>query len=207
MKVPKSMMQKYEAIAPLITGFCEEYLNEEYTAMSLLMLEKLCRKRPSPLLRGRPNTWACGIVYAIGSNNFLFDKTQTPHMRAADMAEIFGISQSTAGSKANDIKKMLRIGVFNPEWTLPSRLGDNPLIWMFESSNGLIFDARYVPREIQEQLYNAGMIPYIPDDGEDAEEAQEKGDIPSDLTDAPNEKRRQAKMEGQISFDDELFDD
>jgi hypothetical protein len=30
------------------------------------------------------------------------------------------------------------------------------------SVNGLILDARYVPREIQEAAYRKGLIPYIP---------------------------------------------
>jgi len=202
MKVPKSMLDKYEAIAPLITDFCEEYLNEEYADVSLLMLEKLCRKRPSPLLNGKPYTWACGIVYTVGSNNFLFDKSQTPHMRAFDLADKFGISQSTAGSKAGDIKRLLNIGVLDPEWTLPSRLGENPRIWMFKTSKGFIFDARYAPREIQKELFDAGKIPFIPADREGAEETPEERNIPSKKADTPKKKRECSTIEGQISFID-----
>ena len=206
MKVPKSMLDKYELIAPHITNFCEGYLNEEYAAVSILMLEKLCRKRPSPLQQGRAKTWACGIIYAVGSNNFLFDKSQTPHMRASALAEKFGISQSTAGNKAREIKKLLNIGVFDPEWTLPSKLGNNPMIWMFESSSGFVFDARYAPRDIQEELFDAGMIPFIPADREHSqekqEEKQEEKRIPSGRADAPEKKRGRGAIKGQISFDD-----
>ena len=202
MKVPKSMLEKYETIAPIITDFCNEYLNEEYAALSLLMLEKLCRKRPSPLLSGKPNTWACGIVYTIGSNNFLFDRSQIPYMRATDLAYEFGISQSTAGNKAGDIKKLLNIKVLDPEWTLPSRIGKNPMIWMFESSNGFVFDARYAPREVQEELFDAGMIPYIPADREDAEEAREEEKALSQKADIPKKKHERDPINGQISFID-----
>ena len=75
MAVPKAMRPKYDEIAPLIIGFCDKKLNEEYKAICLRLLEKLCRKRPAPLLSGRARTWAAGIVYAIGSNNFIFDKS------------------------------------------------------------------------------------------------------------------------------------
>ena len=204
MNVPKSMLEKYNAVAPLITGFCEEYLNEEYAAVSLLMLEKLCRKRPSPLLSGKPNTWACGIVYTVGSVNFLFDKTQTPHMRASALAEKFGLSQSTAGNKAREINKLLNIGVFEPEWTLPSRLLDNPMTWMFESSNGFIFDARYASREVQEDLFDAGMIPFVPADRKRAEEdpklALETENTLSQKDDTLKKKREKNPIEGQFSF-------
>jgi len=199
MKVPKSMLDKYHAIAPLITGFCEEYLNDEYAALSLLMLEKLCRKRPSPLLSGKPNTWACGIVYAVGSNNFLFDKSETPHMRAYDLAEKFGLSQSTAGNKARDINRMLNIRVLEPEWTLPGRIEYNPKIWMFQTKDGLIFDARYAPLEVQEELHDAGMIPFIPAYRKKVEE----NSILSEKEDAPKKKRERSPVEGQFSFFDE----
>ena len=47
----------------------------------------LCRKRPSPLLRGKANTWACGIIHAVGMVNFLFDSSQTPHIEARQIWE------------------------------------------------------------------------------------------------------------------------
>jgi hypothetical protein len=56
---------------------------------------------------------------------------------------------------------LLHIDLMDPEWTLPSRIDDNPMVWMI-SVNGLILDARYVPREIQEAAYRKGLIPYIP---------------------------------------------
>jgi hypothetical protein len=164
MKIPKSMRDKYDAVVPIIIEFCGKHLNDEYTAMSLALLEKLCRKRPSPLIKGKPNTWAASIIYAVGSTNFLFDKSQTPHIRASELAEKFGLSQSTAGNKAGEICKIFDITRFDPEWTLPSNYENNPFIWMFQSDNGFVFDARRIPREDQEVLFNAGMIPFIPAD-------------------------------------------
>ena len=73
MSVPKEMQGKYEEIGAILKEYCAEHLDEEYESLCLHALEKLCRKRPSPLLGGKPNTWAAGIVYAIGSNNFIFD--------------------------------------------------------------------------------------------------------------------------------------
>ena len=83
MNVPKEMMPIYKEIAALLTTYCDEYLSKEYEALCLHALEKLCRKRPSPLKSGRTNTWAAGIVYAVGSNNFIFDKSQPIHRRPA----------------------------------------------------------------------------------------------------------------------------
>ena len=79
MKIPVKMQEKYDKIAPLIITFCNEKLNDEYKDLCLRLLVKLCRKKASPLLGGRSNTLATGIIHAIGSNNFIFDKTQKLH--------------------------------------------------------------------------------------------------------------------------------
>jgi len=101
--VPNNMTETYAKIAPLIEGFCQEKLNDDYQNICLEALAKLARKRPSPLLSGRPATWACGIVYAIATNNFIFDKHNPHKMTATELANGFGIAPSTAGNKAKEI--------------------------------------------------------------------------------------------------------
>jgi hypothetical protein len=58
---------------------------------------------------------------------------------------------------------MLKIHQLDPNWTLPSHMEDNPLIWMLEV-NGLLMDIRRCPREVQEVAFKKGLIPYIPAD-------------------------------------------
>lgn len=161
MAIPKSMQQKHDEIAPLIIDFCDKKMNEEYKQICLRLLEKLCRKRPSPLLSGRARTWAAGIVYAIGANNFIFDKSQKINMTAAEIAEPFGLSPSTAGNKAAEIRKYVNISYFTPEWLLKELTDNNPMTWMVEV-NGLAVDVRMLPIELQRQAYAKGLIPYIP---------------------------------------------
>jgi hypothetical protein len=50
----------------------------------------------------------------------------------------------------------------DPEWTLPSRAGQNPMAWMIQV-NGFLVDARWVNREIQEEALRQGLIPFIPE--------------------------------------------
>jgi hypothetical protein len=52
---------------------------------------------------------------------------------------------------------------FDHEWTLPSGMDGNPLIWMVEI-NGLTVDIRHAPRHLQEIAFKKGLIPYIPPD-------------------------------------------
>jgi hypothetical protein len=163
---PPSGEEKEEVlgvILEMIDRFCREHLNDEYAAICRKLAEKLARKRPSPLLHGSPNAWVSGIVRTIGWVNFLHDKSQTPYMRLSDIEAHFGISESTGAAKQAAIRKALRIHELDPNWTLPSRLEDNPLVWMLEV-NGLLVDVRGAPREVQEIAFRKGLIPYIPAD-------------------------------------------
>jgi hypothetical protein len=131
-----------------------------------LTVANLARKRPSPLTRGKPESWASGIVRVIGWASFLDDPSQPHSMKMSDIDERIGVSEATGSAKAMAIRKLLKIRPFDPEWTLPSRMDDNPLALMIQV-NGLIDDARRLPREIQEEAFRKGLIPYIPGDRAD----------------------------------------
>ena len=152
-----------KVIIGMIDQFCREHLNDEYAVLCRKLAEKLARKRPSPLLSGSPNTWASGIVRIVGWVNFLHDKSQTPYMRLSDIDAGFGISESSGAAKLAAIRKMLKIHQLDPNWTLPSRLDDDPMVWMLQV-NGFMMDVRHAPREVQEIAFNKGLIPYIPAD-------------------------------------------
>jgi hypothetical protein len=169
LSIPKEMQDKYDEIAEMLIEFCDKKLNEDYEDLCLQLLEKLCRKRPSPLLSGKASTWAAGITYAIGSNNFIFDKTQEIHLTASELASAFGVSSSTVSSKATELKKMFKIDYFNIEWMLPKHIEDNPMIWMVKV-NGFIVDVRDMSLEIQQQAFEMGIIPYVPGEKEEEEE-------------------------------------
>ena len=163
--VPKSMLATYEAITSLTDAFCREHLNEDYRVLAQRMTAALCRKRPSPLTSGQARTWACGIVFVLGQINFLTDPSTRPFMTTAGLCSRFGVGQSTASAKARVISQALDTSRLNPEWSLPSLLDQNPLVWMAEV-NGLLVDLRSMPREVQQIAFDKGMIPYIPADHE-----------------------------------------
>jgi hypothetical protein len=93
--------------------------------------------------------------------NFLYDPSQTPHVQPSEIWEYFGLSASTVRAKSKQIRDLLRISQFDPDWTLPSKVGENPLIWVLEI-NGLLIDARHAPRAIQAEAFRRGLIPYVP---------------------------------------------
>lgn len=161
LSVPDAMQARYEQICVLMDAFCNEKLNSDYARLCRELGAALARKRPSPLNGGQVKTWACGIVYTVGSVNFLFDKSQNPHLRADELCAWFDVAASTGGNKAKQIRDMLRIKLFDVKWTLPGMMDQNPMAWLV-SVDGFIVDARSLPRGMQAEAYRKGLIPYIP---------------------------------------------
>ena len=166
--VPQAMQNIYAGIVRLTDSFCQQYLNDEYAALCRSLAAALARKRPSPLMRGQPEIWACGIIHALGTVNFLFDRTQKPYISVEELCGAFGVSKSSGGNKSKQIRDMLRMSQFDATWFLPSRLEESPLPWYIEV-NGFIVDARTLPRELQELAYEKRLIPYIPADHKKAQ--------------------------------------
>jgi len=155
-----------DLIVAMTDQFCRERLNEEYAVLCRRLAEKLARKRPSPLLGGKPETWACGIIRTIGWVNFLDDSSNKPHMKLTAIDKAFGVAESTGQGKSKTIRTMLKIRQFDHHWTLPSRMDDSLMIWMKEV-NGFFMDIRRCPRVVQEIAFQKGLIPYIPGDRAD----------------------------------------
>ena len=153
----------FDQIVTMTDQFCREKLNEEYAVLCRHLAEKLARKRPSPLLSGKPETWACGIIRTIGWVNFLDDSSNKPHMKLTAIDKAFGVAESTGQGKSKTIRTMLQIGSSiiigrsRVAWTTAS------MIWMKEV-DGIFMDIRRCTREIQEIAFQKGLIPYVPAD-------------------------------------------
>ena len=97
--------------------------------------------------------------------NFLFDRSQEPHTNAGELCRWFGVSKGTGSAKSKAVRDVLQMRQLDPNWSLPSKLDKNPLAWMI-TVNGLILDARWMPREVQEIAYEKGWILYITGENE-----------------------------------------
>lgn len=160
-KIPAALAEKFGAITHLTDAFCAEHLNEEYRQMIHRVVGALARKRPSPLLKGKENVWAAAAVHAVGYVNYLDDASQSPHCKPKVIYGFFGIAESTGQNKSKEIRDLLKMGTLSPKWTLPSRLDDNPMVWMVQF-NGLIVDIRSLPLELQQMAFDKGLIPHVP---------------------------------------------
>jgi Domain of unknown function (DUF6398) len=161
LRIPVAMRPTAEQVIKLTDAVCADLLDEEYADLARHVVARLARKRPSPLQSGRAATWAGGVVWALGQVNFLFDRSTEPHVTHDDLADALGLSKSTLGQKAKQIRDMLKMTWATPEFLRAERIDDNPMIW-FIMVNGLPFDARELPIEIQLQAYLNGVIPYVP---------------------------------------------
>ncbi len=163
MRVPKTMQAKYDEVVALTDAFCAKHLNDEYAEVIRYAVAAMSRKKPSPLEKGKAESWACGFAHAVGFVNFLFDRSQSPSMSASDLYKAFGVGESTGQGKSKAVRDLLGMGQMDPDWCLPSKLYDNPKVWVL-SVNGLLVDVRYMPREVQVQAFEEGLIPYVPAD-------------------------------------------
>jgi len=161
-EVPKAYVERFTDLVKLTDVFCDRFLTAEYKELCRDMVVAVCQK-DSPVLKGKPDGWAAGIVYTLGRVNFLTDPSQTPHMKSNQIAEGFGVSMATMQSKTRIIWDGLDLMPFHPDWSLPSKLDNNPLVWMLKV-NGFLMDIRHAPREAQVVAYAQGLIPYIPAD-------------------------------------------
>jgi hypothetical protein len=129
--VPSHMADAYLRAAEVLSRFCDEKLDAEYKGICLRVLEKLCRKRPSPLQRGNLSAWACGVAHAVGTINFLFDRNAPLSSTVDELAGWFGVSKSTSGSKSAEVRRLLRLSYLDPEFSLRRILDNSPFSLFF----------------------------------------------------------------------------
>jgi hypothetical protein len=72
------------------------------------------------------------VVWALGQINFLSDRSTEPYVAHDDLAAAFGLSKSTLGQKAKQIRDTLKITWAAPEFLRAERIDDNPMIWFIE---------------------------------------------------------------------------
>lgn len=129
--IPASVRPAYDQIVRLTDSLCREHLNDEYQELCRKMAGVLARKCPSPLLSGKPESWACGIARVIAWSNYLGDTSQPHHMKMIDIDKALGVSASVGAAKSKAIRDLLKVLPINPDWTLPSRIDQIPIFRMF----------------------------------------------------------------------------
>lgn len=118
------MAQKNEKIQKLVINYCDKHLDSAYQEICMKVFTNLLKKDKSIFTRGNSEIWAAAIVWAVGSENFLSDKSFEPYARLSDVCAFFNVNTSTVGQKSRKIKDTLDIDIWSPEYRPPdSELG------------------------------------------------------------------------------------
>ncbi|MGH2850677.1 MAG: DUF6398 domain-containing protein [Solirubrobacteraceae bacterium] len=158
LRIPVAMRPRAAEILAITDEVCNAHLDSEYAGLCRELVARLARKRPSPLTRGETRIWAAGAIYALGQLNFLFDRSQQPHLSADQLAGYLGVVKTTMANKAAAIRRTLDLGDYEPGLTRQELLDDHPLAWIV-SVDGFLVDARTLPAELQHEARRRGLIP------------------------------------------------
>ncbi len=163
LRIPEALRNQVEAIFALTDEFCSQHLDAEYAELCRKLVAKLARKRPSPLLRGDLRIWAGAAIYTVGNVNFLFDRSQSPHLSAGDLSNLIGSPQRTLADKSKLIRDLLNIDIAEPEFCRRKLLKNHPYAYLVQMKDtGFIVDARTLPPEVQLDFRRRGIIPDLP---------------------------------------------
>ena len=141
--------EKAQKLLEMAATFCRKYLDEDYEELCAKLIGKMSRKRAVPFLSGRMEIWAAAVIYALGSINFLFDKSFKPYTTVDDICTYFGTSKSTTSQKSKIIRDMFKMGYYDKEFST-KHMKDNDPFSNLRMVNGFIVDQRSLPPEIQE---------------------------------------------------------
>ena len=124
-------------IAGLMKKFCDEKLDADYARLCEKLLGKLVRKRTMPLAAGKPEIWAMGIVHAIGTINFLFDKSFEPYVSASDLHAFYKTNPTSVTTKSKEIRDMFRLHYYDEEFSTEYMRNKSPFAGLVKI-NGFI---------------------------------------------------------------------
>jgi len=124
----------------MTAAFCRQHADAEYQQLCKKLIEKMARKRVVPFLSGRVEIWAAAIVYALGSINFLFDKSFPPHATPDSICDYFQVSKRTVAQKAKLIRDMFSLEYFDPEFSTERMAKNNPLSRLRMVNGFLVID-------------------------------------------------------------------
>lgn len=145
----EDIKNKEKKLLELTGSFCAQELDDEYHRLCEKLILKLGRKRDVPFKSGKLEIWAAAVIHAIGSINFLFDKSFEPHVTAEQISEFFGTKKSTVSNKASQIRDMLKMGYYDSDFSTQRITGNNPFNDMV-IVNDLIVPLSSIPLDLQE---------------------------------------------------------
>lgn len=150
----QKIQEQQQKILDLVGEFCTKKLDRDYFELSEKLTLKLGRKRNVPFLTGQPKVWAAAIIHALGSINFLFDKSFAPYVTLDEINDFFGTTKSTSGSKSKQIRDLLKLNYYDKEFSTKKMQENNPynnLVMV----DGFIVSIDTLPEQYQQAVRQA----------------------------------------------------
>lgn len=124
--IKEKVEEKKRELLELTLNFSHQHLNSEYDEVIEKLILKMSRKREVPFLTGKIEIWAASVIHALGTINFLFDKTNEPYVSVQDINSFFGTKQSTTSQKSKIIRDMFKMTYFDKEFSIERIRQKNP---------------------------------------------------------------------------------
>lgn len=125
-RTKEKVEEKKEELLKLTMEFSKKFLNDEYEEVIKKLINKMARKREVPFMSGRTEIWAAAVIHALGTINFLFDKSNQPYVPVTNIFEYFGTKQSTTSQKSKKIRDMFNITYFDSNFSIKSVDQESP---------------------------------------------------------------------------------
>ncbi len=145
----KEIKEREKKLLELTGTFCSQKLDDDYLQLTEKLIKKMGRKREVPFKRGRLEIWAAAVIYALGTINFLFDKSFEPYLSTSDLNDYFGTKNSTVSSKAKQIRDMFKMERFGNEFSTEYMKENNPFN-NFVMVDDFIVPLSSIPKNLQD---------------------------------------------------------
>lgn len=150
----EKIQKKQQQILDLTGSFCIQKLDDDYFQLTEKLIKKLGRKRSVPFTTGKEEIWAAAVIHALGTVNFLFDKSFEPYVSVDEINNYFGTNKSTVTAKSKQIRELLKIDRFGGEFATQHMEDENPFNNMV-IVDGMIYPLSALPQEYQEMVKQA----------------------------------------------------
>jgi hypothetical protein len=145
-----AIQSAYQAIAQAIDHICDRWdgsLPEHLTPQAKSVAVALGQQPDAPIQRGQPAVWAAGILHAIAIVTERFDPGHHTPLIAADLYNAAQVSASAAIRRSKQIRDRITFEIVQPP--------PPPMV----SVSGLAIEAQLLPRSLQQQAIQRGLIP------------------------------------------------
>ncbi|WP_244835288.1 DUF6398 domain-containing protein [Clostridium sp. BJN0001] len=121
-KLSKAVDDKYEDISNKLSDFSDKFLTSDYKSLLIRSLKLIYENNKENLMKGKSESWACGLVHALGTINGLFDSKNDISLKVSDLYKAFNISSSTGLNKSKDVRKLLSLDENSDKWKISKNM-------------------------------------------------------------------------------------